>query len=345
MTSTTELLCVSPDKPNNMLVLKPCPQSSDPTSSTTILPTSYHNLYPNVLILPSKHVKPTPFRHDTFTDHYSLGRSIGVGGYGEVFIALHDFQGTVHAVKHIPEHRCKHKTYCDKRGIKVPLEVALWEPLCNPGIIKLQDVFFENNTWILVMEYDEDFTDLFNHARDIYPFNLSSSTCKKIILQLIDIIQYLDQQSVDHRDIKDENILYNPSTNEIKLIDFGSASPLDSQPYTTYKGTDCYIPPEFWKTYSYSSHFATVFSIGCFYYVLLTGNTPFKDRDEVEAYSGSLEETSNFDESSFTKHEHWFVEKCLCPEPNDRMKLNHMADLIEDVQSSGYDADLQDDES
>ena len=81
------------------------------------------------------------------------------------------------------------------------------------------------------MDYDPCYINVFD-----YTFKngaMSSTDVVHIIIQLLDVISYLALQDVDHRDIKDENILYNPLSKSInplsksiKLIDVQLPSPL-----------------------------------------------------------------------------------------------------------------------
>ena len=50
---------------------------------------------------------------------------------------------------------------------------------------------------------------------------LSVSDKKKVISKVLEALAYLHSQGVCHRDIKPENILYDPQTENLKLIDFG----------------------------------------------------------------------------------------------------------------------------
>ena len=47
--------------------------------------------------------------------------------------------------------------------------------------------------------------------------------CINILKQLWNILLLVHHNGVVHRDVKAENILYNPMTNKIKLFDFGCA--------------------------------------------------------------------------------------------------------------------------
>ena len=262
--------------------------------------------------------QPKSFRDDTFAESYEFIACIGEGGYGKVYSAIHHHNQTQHAVKVIPNDKCRHKTYCPCRDTNIPDEVLLWEELDHPGIVKLQAIYYEADSWILVMEYEPQFVDLFYYI-DQHGV-MTSSEAAHILRQLLDICSYLALQGVDHRDIKDENILYNPSTKQIKLIDFGSASLLTSAQYTFFRGTDVYIPPEFWTKGHYYPCSATVFSIGCLAYILLNGDSPFDKRQDVINFTGKLESLQAYT-NLLGEVESDFIKGCLCPDPFLRPSL------------------------
>ena len=54
-------------------------------------------------------------------------------------------------------------------------------------------------------------------------------------------MQYCMSMGVLHRDVKDENILIDLKTSQIKLIDFGSGTFLRDDVYTEYEGME-FIP-------------------------------------------------------------------------------------------------------
>ena len=190
------------------------------------------------------------------------------------------------AVKIVPDMKCLRKTWCPRFNKKVPDEVSLWLPLCHPNLVSLLEVFYdeENNYWMYVMDYERDYQDLFNYIDQHGP--LTSAASSVITRQVVKAVHYLISCGVDHRDIKDENILLNPTTLQIKLIDFGSASKLSPtlEPYTTYQGTDVYLPPEYYREKKYSAFPAAVWTIGCLVHCLIAGDCPFNDKTEVMGY-------------------------------------------------------------
>ena len=64
--------------------------------------------------------------------------------------------------------------------------------------------------------------------------------------QIVEALRFAHAQGVVHRDIKDENIVVDTRTLEVKIIDFGSGAPLKETPYSEFEGTVCSPTPR-WK--------------------------------------------------------------------------------------------------
>ena len=59
-----------------------------------------------------------------------------------------------------------------------------------------------------------------------------------VLLQVVEAVQYCMSVGVLHRDVKDENILIDLKTSQIKLLDFGSGTFLKDGVYTESEGTE-----------------------------------------------------------------------------------------------------------
>ena len=259
---------------------------------------------------------------ETFRSQYKLLSPLGQGGYGSVWLSERRVDQTKFAVKIIPDINCSRKTWCCVRNMYIPEEVMVWEDLSHPNNSSFVNAFYEHGKstqakWMLVMEYSPEFVDLFDYI-DRHG-TMSSEDAAHIIKKVIEVCYYLATENVDHRDIKDENILYNPKTKEIKLIDFGSASILSDCPYKTLQGTGVYIPPEFYRSGSYHAFPAAVWSIGCLSYVLLDGFCPFNTQQEVLEYKTLSSTNLNIDSVSRD-----FITACLTIDPNCRISFQNL---------------------
>ncbi|MFB2895426.1 AAA family ATPase [Aerosakkonemataceae cyanobacterium BLCC-F50] len=161
-----------------------------------------------------------------------------------------------------------------------------------PGIIQTYSLEAYQNGYSLVME-DFGGISLSNYLQSAID---NSSQHKylplleffKIAIQLTDTLHYLYQNRVIHKDIKPANILINPDSKQVKLIDFSISSLLpretqEIQNANALEGTLAYLSPEqtgrMNRGIDYRSDF---YSLGITFYQLLTGKLPFYSEDPME---------------------------------------------------------------
>jgi serine/threonine protein kinase len=159
-----------------------------------------------------------------------------------------------------------------------------------PGIVKPYSLETYRNGYALILE---DFGGI--SLKDAF-----SVRCEKgenpnfldqffhIAIQITSAIEGMHRDRVIHKDLKPTNILINPSTLEVKLIDFSIASLLPREiPFITnpnvLEGTLAYISPEqtgrMNRGIDYRSDF---YSLGVTFFELLTGKLPFMTTDSME---------------------------------------------------------------
>ena len=116
----------------------------------------------------------------------------------------------------------------------------------------------------------------------------------QIAIQVTEALEVLSQARIIHKDIKPANILINPQSRQVKLIDFSIASTLpremqDVQSPNVLEGTLAYLSPEqtgrMNRGIDYRSDF---YSLGVTCYELLSGQLPFKSEDPMDVVHGHL---------------------------------------------------------
>ena len=122
------------------------------------------------------------------------------------------------------------------------MEVHLHRFLDHPNVIKLLDYFEHAQAYVMVLERPKYHKDLFDYITE--KRRLDENEARNIFRQVVEAVIYCEAKGIFHRDIKDENILLDSITGQVKLIDFGSGTVLENTLYTDYEG-------QFQKTYKY----------------------------------------------------------------------------------------------
>lgn len=118
------------------------------------------------------------------------------------------------------------------------------------------------------------------------PFTLAEFL--HIAIQLADSLGHIHAANIIHKDINPSNIVFNPATGQLKLIDFGIATRLTRSNPTLknpniLEGTLAYMSPEQTGRMNRSLDYRTDFySLGVTFYELLTKQLPFQAQDAME---------------------------------------------------------------
>ncbi|MCW6051802.1 AAA family ATPase [Lyngbya sp. CCAP 1446/10] len=155
-----------------------------------------------------------------------------------------------------------------------------------PGIIETYSLEAYQNSYALVME---DFGGISLHAwteQGETPPDLSDFL--QVAIDISNTLDILSRHRIIHKDIKPANILINPETKQVKLIDFSIASLLPRETQTlmnpnVLEGTLGYLSPEQTGRMNRGIDYRTDFySLGVTFYELLAGQLPFQSHDPME---------------------------------------------------------------
>lgn len=152
-----------------------------------------------------------------------------------------------------------------------------------PGVVQAYALLIDQQRLVMVLE---DFGGE-SLAKLKLAGKLSLEAFLKLAISITDTLGQIHAAKVIHKDINPSNIVLNPNTEQVKIIDFGISTVLSRETQcfknpNVLEGTIAYISPEqtgrMNRSLDYRSDF---YSLGVTFYELLTGQLPFQGEDEL----------------------------------------------------------------
>ncbi|XP_073807295.1 uncharacterized protein isoform X4 [Danio rerio] len=173
-------------------------------------------------------VRTTDSSQGSPLDNYELGRKLGKGHTGTVYLATRKSDGKKVALKFVHESDLDPEYIVEMPGYAyyAPLEAELLlelqtSPIC-PHIIELYDFFDVGEHYIYVLEYMQPSMTLTAFIRRNNG-RLTESVARHLTLQILLALQNCLEHGIYHKAVHEDNILVNPKTLQVKLIDFGNS--------------------------------------------------------------------------------------------------------------------------
>ncbi|MEG3875600.1 protein kinase domain-containing protein, partial [Microcoleus sp. Z1_B5] len=168
--------------------------------------------------------------------------------------------------------------------VRYRTEYRITQELKEAGVVRVYDLQkYQNSLVMFVEDFGGESLTIWMQQRS---FTLEEFL--QIAIATTEILGQIHSANIIHKDINPSNIVYNPETEQLKIIDFGISTQLTRETPTLknpniLEGTLAYISPEqtgrMNRTLDYRTDF---YSLGVTFYELLTGKLPFETEDTLE---------------------------------------------------------------
>ena len=256
-------------------------------------------------------------------DKYEVKQKIGKGKFGLVKCGINKETNKQVAIKIMA------KKNMDKSDLELAkVEIDILKISQHPNIIKLYDIYENENYIYIIMEYCSG-GDLLSYF-EYYEYQLKETKVCEIIHKLSMAIYFLHSYGIVHRDLKPENILMTDLTPEadIRLLDFGLSKIIGNEEKCTEPyGTLSFVAPEVLQGKPYDKS-VDLWSIGIITFLLLCGYLPFDDKhSEREIARQTIQDPVPFENkiwSKYTPEARTFVEGLLQKKPEKRYSIKEL---------------------
>ena len=206
---------------------------------------------------------------------YELGKVLGQGGMGTVYLARRKRDGEAVAIKTMLARTAMNELARER----FKREVDATRSLIHPNIVTLYDFNYSGSLFFFVLEYCEggSLFDVMVSRNGV----LSLVEAAPKFLEVLDGLAYAHEKGFVHRDLKPQNILLTARTGGVaKVGDFGLAKSFEDAGLSGLTqtgaavGTYPYMPREQLTNYKYVKPPTDVWSMGATIYFVLTGEYP-----------------------------------------------------------------------
>ncbi|XP_066578552.1 aurora kinase B isoform X1 [Amia ocellicauda] len=218
---------------------------------------------------------PPPSRKRFCINDFDIGRPLGKGKFGNVYLARE------RKLKFIVALKVLFKSQIEKEGVEHQLrrEIEIQSHLRHPNILRFYQYFHDRTRVYLVLEYAPQ-GEMYKQLQRCGRFD--DQRTATYMEELADALLYCHERKVIHRDIKPENLLLG-FRGELKIADFGWSVHAPSLRRRTMCGTLDYLPPEMIEGRTHDEK-VDLWCIGVLCYECLVGNPPFETSSHSDTY-------------------------------------------------------------
>jgi serine/threonine protein kinase len=211
-------------------------------------------------------------------------------------------------------------------------EGRLLERLSHPHLVNCLGIARSGNTFFAKLEYIDGQTvlEMLDGGHDF-----AEEDALRIIVETAEVLQFLGEQDVIHRDVKPGNIMLDRA-GRVVLIDLGFAAegPAESNPTESAVGTVAYLSPEQARGGACADCRSDIYSLGLTLFHLAVGRLPFDSSDDREILRMQIMDSLSSPElksRGISPHLHYFIEKMVAKDAGHRYQ--DFGELIGDIQT------------
>jgi tetratricopeptide (TPR) repeat protein/TolB-like protein len=275
--------------------------------------------------------------------HYRIVEKIGEGGMGEVYRANDERLDRDVAIKILPVEVADDP---DRLG-RFEREAKALAQLTHPNILQIFEFGEDQGVTFAATELLEGETLRERIEQGPLPWRKAV----EITASAADGLSAAHAEGIIHRDLKPENVFLT-TDGRVKVLDFGLAkvaegpvehletvtSPSPGTVAGTVLGTVGYMAPEQVRGEPADAR-SDIFALGCVFYEMLTGSSPFRRQTAAETTAAILRDEApevSLSKGELTPELNRVVTHCLEKKPRERFQS--AADLAFDLRSLGTSA-------
>jgi serine/threonine protein kinase/formylglycine-generating enzyme required for sulfatase activity len=237
---------------------------------------------------------------------YKMVRRIGSGSFGEVWRA--EAPGGIEvAVKII------HRPLDHEAAQRELQSLELIKRLRHPYLVSTTAYWSLEDRLVIVMELaDQSLRDRMKDCRASGMIGIAPKELMVYMRESAEALDFLNQEHVQHRDIKPDNILI--LHGHAKVADFGLARRVEHSQQASLAGTQLYMAPEVWR--GKVSTTSDQYSLAATYCDLRMGHALFHNLDAVEVMLAHVQKKPELDALGTAEQE--VLHQALAKDPAQR---------------------------
>ncbi|XP_008792637.4 serine/threonine-protein kinase Aurora-3-like [Phoenix dactylifera] len=286
--------------------LPPRPPLSRPLVSSQIIPS---------LPPPTPQTEKKRKKEEWSLADFEIGKFIGEGKFGKVYLAREKQSGYVVALKVIFKKKLeKYRFHAHLRR-----EIEIQHGLNHPNVLRLFAWFHDATRVFLVLEFAAR-GELYKVLRKLHHF--SERRAATYIASLAGALVYCHEKHVIHRDIKPENLLLDIE-GRLKIADFGWAVQSNTK-RKTMCGTIDYLAPEMVENKAHD-YAVDNWTLGILCYEFLYGIPPFEAEDQKDTLNRIVKVDLKFPSTPHVPAEAKdLISKLLVKDSSKRLSLTNI---------------------